>query len=182
MRIRMGKKKRAVSLLLIAGMLCALVVPLAPPASAEGLDVPAPAAVLMEFSTGEVLYEKNPHEIRPCASITKVMTLLLVFEAIDSGALHYDDMLTASAHAAGMGGSDIWLKEGEQMTVDDLIKACVVMSANDAAGRARRSRRRHGGGVRRAHECARGGARHERYGVQELQRPRRGRSRHERLR
>lgn len=133
MRIRMGKKKRAVSLLLIAGMLCALVVPLAPPASAEGLDVPAPAAVLMEFSTGEVLYEKNPHEVRPCASITKVMTLLLVFEAIDSGALHYDDMLTASAHAAGMGGSDIWLKEGEQMTVDDLIKACVVMSANDAA-------------------------------------------------
>ena len=88
MRIRMGKKKRAVSLLLIAGMLCALVVPLAPPASAEGLDVPAPAAVLMEFSTGEVLYEKNPHEVRPCASITKVMTLLLVFEAIDSGALH----------------------------------------------------------------------------------------------
>ena len=133
MRIRMGKKKRAVPLLLIAGMLCALVVPLAPPASAEGLDVPAPAAVLMEFSTGEVLYEKNPHEVRPCASITKVMTLLLVFEAIDSGALHYDDMLTASAHAAGMGGSDIWLKEGEQMTVDDLIKACVVMSANDAA-------------------------------------------------
>ena len=87
----------------------------------------------MEFSTGKVLYEKSAHEKRPCASITKVMTLLLVFEAIDSGVLHYDDVLTASAHAAGMGGSDIWLKEGEQMTVDDLIKACVVMSANDAA-------------------------------------------------
>lgn len=67
------------------------------------------------------------------ASITKVMTLLLVFESIDAGTLHLDDVLTASAHAAGMGGSDIWLKEGEQMTVDDLIKACVVMSANDAA-------------------------------------------------
>ena len=127
------RKKRALCLLLAAALFCALAVPLAPPAAAEGLDVPAPAAVLMEFSTGEVLFEKNPHEVRPCASITKVMTLLLVFEAIDSGALHYDDMLTASAHAAGMGGSDIWLKEGEQMTVDDLIKACVVMSANDAA-------------------------------------------------
>lgn len=133
MRIRTGKKKRALCLLLAAALFCALAVPLAPPAAAEGLDVPAPAAVLMEFSTGEVLFEKNPHEVRPCASITKVMTLLLVFEAIDSGALHYDDVLTASAHAAGMGGSDIWLKEGEQMTVDDLIKACVVMSANDAA-------------------------------------------------
>ena len=133
MRIQTGKKKRALCLLLAAALFCALAVPLAPPAAAEGLDVPAPAAVLMEFSTGEVLFEKNPHEVRPCASITKVMTLLLVFEAIDSGALHYDDMLTASAHAAGMGGSDIWLKEGEQMTVDDLIMACVVMSANDAA-------------------------------------------------
>lgn len=133
MRIQTGKKKRALCLLLAAALFCALAVPLAPPAAAEGFDVPAPAAVLMEFSTGEVLFEKNPHEVRPCASITKVMTLLLVFEAIDSGALHYDDMLTASAHAAGMGGSDIWLKEGEQMTVDDLIKACVVMSANDAA-------------------------------------------------
>ena len=121
MRIQTGKKKRALCLLLAAALFCALAVPLAPPAAAEGLDVPAPAAVLMEFSTGEVLFEKNPHEVRPCASITKVMTLLLVFEAIDSGALHYDDMLTASAHAAGMGGSDIWLK------------ACVVMSANDAA-------------------------------------------------
>lgn len=133
MRIQTGKKKRALCLLLAAALFCALAVPLAPPAAAEGLDVPAPAAVLMEFSTGEVLFEKNPHEVRSCASITKVMTLLLVFETIDSGALHYDDMLTASAHAAGMGGSDIWLKEGEQMTVDDLIKACVVMSANDAA-------------------------------------------------
>ena len=102
-------------------------------AQAQGIDLPAPSAVLMEHSTGKVLYEKNAHEPRACASITKVMTLLLVFEAMDAGLLHLDDVLTASAHAAGMGGSDIWLKEGEQMTVDDLIKACVVMSANDAA-------------------------------------------------
>ncbi len=100
---------------------------------AEGPELPAKATLLMEYSTGEVLSEKNAHERMPCASITKVMTLLLVFEAIEAGVLHYDDVLTASAHAAGMGGSDIWLREGEQMSVDDLIKACVVMSANDAA-------------------------------------------------
>lgn len=133
MRIRIGKGKKVLSLLLAAALFAGLLCPLAPQAAAETLDLPVPAAVLMEFSTGKVLYEKSAHEKRPCASITKVMTLLLVFEAIDSGVLHYDDVLTASAHAAGMGGSDIWLKEGEQMTVDDLIKACVVMSANDAA-------------------------------------------------
>ena len=133
MRIRIGKGKKVLSLLLAAALFFGLLCPLAPQAAAETLDLPVPAAVLMEFSTGKVLYEKSAHEKRPCASITKVMTLLLVFEAIDSGVLHYDDVLTASAHAAGMGGSDIWLKEGEQMTVDDLIKACVVMSANDAA-------------------------------------------------
>lgn len=133
MRIRIGKGKKVLSLLLAAVLFAGLLCPLTPQAAAETLDLPVPAAVLMEFSTGKVLYEKSAHEKRPCASITKVMTLLLVFEAIDSGVLHYDDVLTASAHAAGMGGSDIWLKEGEQMTVDDLIKACVVMSANDAA-------------------------------------------------
>ena len=111
---------------LLIGVFCPLV-------RAETPDFPAQALVLMEASTGQVLYEKSAHVQRPCASITKVMTLLLVFEAIDAGTLHLDDVLTASAHAAGMGGSDIWLKEGEQMTVDDLIKACVVMSANDAA-------------------------------------------------
>lgn len=125
MRIRIGKGKKVLSLLLAAVLFAGLLCPLAPQAAAETLDLPVPAAVLMEFSTGKVLYEKSAHEKRPCASITKVMTLLLVFEAIDSGVLHYDDVLTASAHAAGMGGSDIWLKEGEQMTVDDLIKACV---------------------------------------------------------
>ena len=133
MRIRIGKGKKVLSLLLAAALFFGLLCPLTPQAAAETLDLPVPAAVLMEFSTGKVLYEKSAHEKRPCASITKVMTLLLVFEAIDSGVLHYDDVLTASAHAAGMGGSDIWRKVGEQMTVDDLMKACVVMSANDAA-------------------------------------------------
>ena len=80
------------------------------PASAEGLEVTAPSAVLMEASTGQVLFEKEAHQQRPCASITKVMTLCLTFEAIDSGRLSLDQTLTASAHAASMGGSDIWLE------------------------------------------------------------------------
>lgn len=93
----------------------------------------APAAVLMEAETGKILFEKNPHEQRPCASITKVMTLLLVFEAMDAGKLSLEDTITASEHAASMGGSDIWLEPGETMSADDMIKATVVASANDAA-------------------------------------------------
>jgi len=99
----------------------------------EGMDVTAPSAVLMEYSSGQILFEKNSHEQRSCASITKVMTLILTFEAIEEGKLTLDEQLTASAHAESMGGSDIWLKEGEVMSVDDLLKATVIMSANDAA-------------------------------------------------
>lgn len=95
--------------------------------------ITAPSAVLMETSSGKILFEKNPHEQRPCASITKVMTMLLVCEAIDNGKLSLDDTITASAHAASMGGSDIWLEEGETMSADDMIKATAVASANDAA-------------------------------------------------
>ena len=97
------------------------------------IEVTAPAALLMDAGTGKVLYEKNPHEIRVCASITKVMTLLLVMEVVDSGKIKMNDMVTASAHAASMGGSDIWLEPGETMTVDEMIKATTVASANDAA-------------------------------------------------
>lgn len=96
-------------------------------------SISAPSAVLMEASTGKILFEKNPHEQRPCASVTKVMTLLLVFEAIDSGKLSLDDTITTSEHASSMGGSDIWLEPGETMSADDMIKATVVASANDAA-------------------------------------------------
>lgn len=108
------------------------------PASAEvgavSADaITAPSAVLMESTTGKILFEKNSHEKRPCASVTKVMTLLLVFEAIDSGKLSLDETITASEHAASMGGSDIWLEPGEKMSADDMIKATVVASANDAA-------------------------------------------------
>ncbi len=96
-------------------------------------EVKAPSAVLMEAETGKVLYEKNPHEKRPCASITKVMTLTLIMESVDSGKIKLTDLVSASEHAASMGGSDIWLKPGENMTVDDMLKATVIASANDAA-------------------------------------------------
>lgn len=96
-------------------------------------ELKAPSAVLMDPVTRKVLYQKNPDEKRPIASVTKVMTLLLVMEAIDDGKISLTDSVTASQHAASMGGSDIWLEAGETMSVDDLIKATVIMSANDAA-------------------------------------------------
>ena len=112
-----------------------LAIPLTANAKAKmpSLNLNAPSAVLIEADTGKILFEKNKDRERACASITKVMTLLLVMEALDSGQLKLDQKLTASAHAASMGGSDIWLEEGESMTVDDLIKATAVASANDAA-------------------------------------------------
>ncbi len=97
-------------------------------------DAPAcESAVLMEASTGKILYELNPAEAMPPASVTKIMTLLLVMEAIEDGRLTFDTPVTASAHAASMGGSQIFLKEGETMTARDLIKSVVIASANDAA-------------------------------------------------
>lgn len=95
--------------------------------------VDAPAVVLMEKETGRILYEENAHDRREPASVTKVMTLLLVMEAIDSGRLSYDDIVTVSAHAASMGGSQTWMKEYEQMTVRDMLKAVFVVSANDGS-------------------------------------------------
>lgn len=97
------------------------------------LALTAKSAVLMEASTGTILYQKSPEEAMPPASVTKIMTLLLVMECIDAGTLKWEDTVTASAHAASMGGSQIYLKEGEQMTVRDLIKSVVIASANDAA-------------------------------------------------
>ena len=99
----------------------------------ESIEISAPAAVLMEPKTGKVLYEKNAHEVRCCASITKVMTMTLVMEALDSGKISLTDTVAASEHASSMGGSDIWLEPGEVMTVDELSKAVMVASANDAA-------------------------------------------------
>ena len=118
--------KRTVFSLLAAFALCVS-------AAAAGPAVSCPSALLMEKQTGTVLFAQDEHTPREPASVTKIMTLLLVMEAIDSGALSYDNVVTGSAHAAGMGGSQIWLKENEQMTVRDLLKAVCIVSGNDAA-------------------------------------------------
>ena len=100
---------------------------------AEAVEVSVPSAVLMEKETGTVLFAKDEHTPREPASVTKIMTLLLTMEAVDSGALSWDTAVTASAHAASMGGSQIWLKENEQLTVAEMVKAVCVVSANDCA-------------------------------------------------
>ena len=100
-------------------------------ADSDILKLESESAILIEQTTGKVLYEKNPHEqLRP-ASVTKVMSILLIMEAIDSGKLFYDDMVTCSENAASMGGSQIWFEPGEQLSVQDVLKAICVVSAND---------------------------------------------------
>ena len=102
-------------------------------AGAEGLQIEAKSALLMEAATGTVLYEQNAHQALPPASVTKVMTLLLIMEAIDSGKLSWQDTVTASEAAAAKGGSQIFLKVGETMSVTDMVKAIAISSANDCA-------------------------------------------------
>ena len=102
-------------------------------AGALELDVAGKGVCLMDLATGTVLYEKNSHEKFAPASVTKVMTMLLIMEAIDSGKIGWEDMVTASESAAAKGGSQIYLKVGESMTVRDLLKSIAVSSANDAA-------------------------------------------------
>jgi len=109
-----------------------IAVPDSEPPFGAALDIKARSAVLLEPTTREILYEANPDEQLPPASITKIMSLVLIMEAIDRGDLKLEDVITAGAHAASMGGSQIWLKENESMTVDDLLKAAVIASANDA--------------------------------------------------
>lgn len=96
------------------------------------LEIKAKSAVLMDVSTGQVLYKYNENEKLPPASVTKIMSLLLIAEAVDSGKIKLTDEVTASAEAAAKGGSQIWLKEGETMSVDEMLKAVAIASANDA--------------------------------------------------
>lgn len=98
-----------------------------------GFDLNCKSATLIDANTKTVLYSKNSSEALPPASVTKVMTLLLVFEAISAGKLKYDDILTVSENASSMGGSQIFLEPGEKMSVDDLLKSVIIASANDAA-------------------------------------------------
>ncbi len=127
----MIKKLLAVGLCI--AMMLFLFVPFCSAENAPPFELNCRSAILMEAETGQVLYEKNADEALPPASVTKIMTLLLVMEAIDGGSLKWDDTVTASAYATSMGGSQIFLKEGEQMSVRDMIKSVVIASANDAA-------------------------------------------------
>ncbi len=122
--------KRACALLLSAVLLLGL---LPGQAKAAEMEVSAKSAVLMDVATGTVLFEKNAHEALAPASVTKIMTMLLIMEAIDSGSITYDDMVTASEAAAAKGGSQIYLKAGEQMSVSEMLKSIAVSSANDCA-------------------------------------------------
>lgn len=97
------------------------------------LDIESPSVILLELNSGNVLYEKDADTARRPASVTKLMTMLLTFEALDSGSMSLDDIITVSEHAAGMGGSQVYLEPGEQQTVKDILKCMVVSSANDAA-------------------------------------------------
>lgn len=102
-------------------------------AEGEALTLSSPSAILMEASTGTVLFEKNPDEVRSPASITKIMTLLLTFEALEKGRIKLEDEVSTSAYAKSMGGSQVFLEEGEIQTVDTLIKCIAVASGNDAS-------------------------------------------------
>ena len=130
--------KKVLAFILAAALLvpCALAAPAESAPLAEGesaVTVPVPSAVVMEKTSGKVLFEKNSHERLPPASVTKIMTLLLTIEEIEAGRLSEDDMVSGSAHASSMGGSQIWLKEGESLSVHDMLKAVSIVSANDCA-------------------------------------------------
>ncbi len=124
-------------------LICATALILALPVSAEIVSqvnadvtaeiVTAPSAILMEASSGQVLYELNADEKLPIASVTKTMTMLLIMEAIDSGKINFTDKVTTSEYASSMGGSQVFLETGEEMTAEDMLKAIAVASGNDAA-------------------------------------------------
>jgi len=115
---------------LLALLLCVLLIPWV---HGQELATEAPSAVLMEAATGTIIYEKQAHTRLAPASVTKVMTLLLVMEALESGKISWDDTVTASEAAAGKGGSQVYLEPGEQMSMDEMLKSVVVSSANDCA-------------------------------------------------
>ena len=122
--------KRIVVMILFLSVLAGTLVL---PAGAVDLQLTAPSAVLMDLATGTVLYETNAHERLAPASVTKVMTLLLIMEAIDSGKISWQDTVTASEAAAAKGGSQVYLKVGETMSVEEMVKSITVSSANDCA-------------------------------------------------
>ena len=99
---------------------------------AEEVEISAPSGILMEMSTGTVLFEKDADTARPPASVTKIMTMLLIFDALENGTISLDDEVSTSEYAASMGGSQVFLEPGEMQTVGTLLKCISVASANDA--------------------------------------------------
>lgn len=111
---------------------------------AAGPQISAPSAILMEASTGTVIFEKDADTARPPASVTKVMTMLLIFDALESGKIRLEDEVTTSEFAASMGGSQVFLEPGETQTVDTMLKCISVASANDACVAFKNSRQQKG--------------------------------------
>ena len=122
--------KRAV-ILILAGLLTMFWAPSVQ--AAQMPEITSPSALLMDGATGQVLYEKNSRQQRAPASVTKIMTLLLIFDAIDEGKLDWEETVTVSEHAASMGGSQVYLEPGEEQTVRELVKCIAIASANDAS-------------------------------------------------
>ncbi len=122
-------RRKLISIAMALGLMASLLLP----AKAAELELEAPSAILMDAATGTVLYEENAHERLAPASVTKVMTLLLVMEALDRGQILWDEPVTASEFAASKGGSQVYLEPGEQMSMDEMLKSVVVSSANDCA-------------------------------------------------
>lgn len=133
MRIRQFCKKGVVGICILCSFYMMLFDVLKVQAQQLEFALVSPSVILMEASTGTVLYEKNPDEVRSPASITKIMTMLLVLEAIESGEISLEDEVVTSAYAKSMGGSQVFLEEGEIQTVDTLMKCIAVASGNDAS-------------------------------------------------
>ena len=127
---RITKKRRRAWFFTVLMVAVSVVLPAAKAAEPE---IQTPHACVMEVSTGEILYEKNADERLHPASVTKVMTVLLIFEALDEGKLKLDEEVTTSAHAKSMGGSQVFLEVGEKQTVETLLKCIIIASGNDAA-------------------------------------------------
>lgn len=128
----MSRLKRIIFPLVLA-MFLTIVVPVGASAMELPFDIQSKSALLLDFDTGTILYEKNPHEKLPMASITKIMTLLLAMEAIEDGKLKLDDTINVSEHAASMGGSTAFLAPGESFPVSTILETIIVASANDAS-------------------------------------------------
>ena len=171
MDVNAMKKMMALLTALLLAFQAALPVVYAEENGTDSLGITAPSAILMEASTGTVVLEKNAHEKLPPASVTKIMTLLLIFDAISQGKIHLDDTVTTSEYAASMGGSQVFLEAGETQSVDTMIKCISVASANDAsvamAEYVAGTETSLCGNDERAGE----GARHERYPFCQLLRP-----------